>query len=383
MPKRKQSYERLTPFLRGAVFAFALAGFTLEDIQDKIKKPDGSTPCLSTIASTIDTAKANGGFRWDGVPSPATGVGKPRVTTPALDRKIHNFVMKNRGSVKCTVALVRKRLPEARRLNKRTLSRRLQESGLKWLRRRRKSIVPAILRPVRCRFARWVLKQADASLRRWAFTDGTAFYLARSGPEKENAVRAALGPFVWRRADGSDALWEDCLGPSSYKKGQGTCVRIWGLLLVGQLFIYVLPAGETMNRWWYQWIVLKQFPKWFAMALGGCRRKPSHLVQDHEKALWTPEALKALDEVGAHLLKRYPKCSQDLNAIETAWREVRARIDDTEPIEFEDRDDFVARVRLAVRWVNANRSQLLLELCSDQKSRAREVLKLEGSRTSF
>ena len=64
-------------------------------------------------------------------------------------------------------------------------------------------------------------------------------------------------------------------------------------------------------------------------------------------------------------------------------REVRARIDDTEPIEFEDRDDFVARLRLAVRWVNANRSQLLLELCSDQKSRAREVLKLEGSRTSF
>ena len=56
---------------------------------------------------------------------------------------------------------------------------------------------------------------------------------------------------MWRQADGSDGLYEECIGPSAYWKAQGTPVRIWGLLVAGVLFIYVMPGGETMNRWWY------------------------------------------------------------------------------------------------------------------------------------
>ena len=85
--------------------------------------------------------------------------------------------------------------------------------------------------------------------------------------------------------------------------------------------------------------------------------------------------------IGLRLLTSFPKCSQDLNAIETAWREVRARLSDTEPQEIEDRTAFMRRLRNAVSWVNSNRSGLLQQLCQDQKDRARDVLENSGGRT--
>ena len=381
MPK-KISFKRLTPYLRGAIFAFALAGFTLDDIQSEVTKTDGAPPCLQTISDTIARCKKQGGLQWDGVLSPKGALGRARSTATALDKKIVRFVFKYRGRAKVTAAFVQKGLKEARKLNKRTLQRRIAEAGLAWLRRRRKSIVPSVHMSARVSWARWVLKQTDASLKKWAFTDGTAFYLARSVAEQESSVRAALGPFMYRMADGSDALYHDCIGPSSYKKSQGRCVRIWGLLLCGALFIYVLPEGECMNRIWYEWLLLHYFPKWIAKTFGK-RRMPTGLVQDHEKALWTEEATSAMKEIGLNLFKRYPKCSQDLNAIETAWRELRARLYASEPAQMETREAFVVRLRNAVVWLNRNRRQLFLELCSDQKARASEVILRDGGRTSF
>ena len=384
MVKKRTSIERLTPYLRGAIFAFFVAGYTLEQIRDEVKKPDGTTPCLETVSGTIQRCKEEGGIKWDGDVTAQADVGRSRVTTSALDEMIRKFVFKHRGRAKVTVAYVKKELKATRKLADRTLQRRLNEAGLKWLRRRRKSIVPTAEKAARKTFARWVLRQTTASLKRWAFTDGTVFYLARTAAEQQSAVRAALGPYVWRRADGSDALYEDCLGPSSYKKSQGKCVRIWGLLIAGFLFIYyVLPEGECMNRVWYEWLILTQFPKWITKALGGVRRKPSWIIQDHEKALWTPEPLAMMKQLGLNLLTKYPKHSQDLNAIETAWREVRSRLNETEPTTNESRPAFVVRLRAAVAWVNTNRRALFLELCSDQKDRAQEVLKMGGGRTSF
>ena len=386
MTKKKTTFQRLTPYLRGAIYAFFLAGYSLTDIQDKVRKPDGATPSIQTISDTVARCKEAGGFAWDGSSSSTESRGRPRITTAALDKKIRDFVFKHRGRARVTVNFVKKNLKEARKLAPRTLSKRIEEAGLAWLRRRRKAIVPAEHKPVRVKFAKWVLKQTAAKLKGWAFTDGVSFYLARTAKEHEHSVRAALGPFVYRMADGSDALYEECLGPSSYKKSQGTCVRVWGLLLLGTLFVYVLPEGHErgrcMNRFWYEWIVLKQFPKWIVKAMGA-RRKPTYLVQDHERALWAQEPRTAMRTVGLKLLERYPKCSQDLNAIETTWRELRARLNDTEPTDFESRQAFVARLRNSVVWVNRNRASLLKELCGDQKERAREVILRGGSRTGF
>ena len=125
-----------------------------------------------------------------------------------------------------SVPLIRKKLVAARKVTKRTLQRRLCEAGLAWLRRRRKSLVPEVHKRARRLFAQWVLSRRSGTLSRWVYSDGASFYLARTQAEHDSKKRAALGPYVWRMADGSDGMYEDCIGPSAYWKAQGTCVRV-------------------------------------------------------------------------------------------------------------------------------------------------------------
>ena len=37
------------------------------------------------------------------------------------------------------------------------------------------------------------------------------------------------GDIVWRMTDGTDALFQDTIGPSSYGKAQGKPVKVWGM----------------------------------------------------------------------------------------------------------------------------------------------------------
>ena len=87
--------------------------------------------------------------------------------------------------------------------------------------------------------------------------------------------------------------------------------------------------------------------------------------------------------ISLELLENYPKCSQDLNPIENAWREVRARLDDTMPVQMETRQDFIKRLRLAVSWVNRHQANYLQQICLEQKVRANAVLLQSGGRTKF
>ena len=75
--------------------------------------------------------------------------------------------------------------------------------------------------------------------------------------------------------------------------------------------------------------------------------------------------------------------AQDLNAVETAWRELRARLNETMPTGRELRSEFLARLRRAVAWVNTHRCDLFKELCTNQKERAREVVAAKGGRTKY
>lgn len=246
--RQSGTYARLTPFLRGVIFGMFLAGSSVSEIMDEVTKPDGSTPSKTAVEDAIQRVQQTGALLSDGGSGGASSAGRPRSTEAALDKKIVKFVFKHRGLAKVTVAFLRKRLPAIRKLSTRTLQRRLQEAGLAWMKRRRKSLVPTQHKPARLRFARWVLRQSAAMLRAWAYSDGTTFYLARSASEHQDKARAALGTHVWRMASGSDALFEECVGPSRYAKAQGQAVRIWGLLINGILFVFVLPAGECMNR---------------------------------------------------------------------------------------------------------------------------------------
>ena len=376
--KNISSYARLSPYVKGIIFGLFLAGTALEDIVGAVTKDDGSHPCQQTVATVVRRCKAEGGSKWDGEAQTA-GRGPPRKTTTALDRKIVKLVFKNRGRAKVTVDYVMKKIPSARKLSRSTIERRLSEAGLTWMRRRQKSLVTLVHRQARLDFSDWVLPRTVTTLRRWVYTDGTSFYLARDAGQKEHKMRGALGTHVWRMATGSDALFEDCVGPSAYWKAQGLCVRIWGLLVAGVLFVHVLPEGQVMNRWYYAKIIAQFFPGWIRQVMG--RRARPLLVQDHEKALWTAEAREAMKDNGVELLESYPKCSQDLNVIETAWRELKQRLAATEPMRMEDRASFVKRMRLAVQWINRNRSDYLRNLCFAQKDRAKDVKEQKGGRT--
>ena len=95
--------------------------------------------------------------------------------------------------------------------------------------------------------------------------------------------------------------------------------------------------------------------------------------------------MAALERVGLELVPKYPRVSQGFNAIENVWKKLRDRLATTLPQGREIREDFIFRRRSVVSWLNRNKAQEFLYLCTNQKERCRECLSLTppGSRTGW
>ena len=305
------------------------------------------------------------------------GSGPPRKTTEAQDNELLDLVFDLRGKRKVTVNYLRTSVGWARRLGNSALEERLHDAGLAYLQRRRKTLVLKLDRPARLKYCRWVLRQTQQFLDQWCWADGTVFFLDRTEAENEETQRAALGKDVWRMTDGSDALYDDCVGPSCYKKGQGHPVKIWGLLAHGVLSIYVCEQGETFDQYVYQELVEDYFSKW----KGPC----TYLVQDFEPAIRTEEALLAVKDAGLELVELYPKRCQDFNAIENVWKMLKEEVWKTMPLGVEKRDAFITRLHKCVTYVNKHRRKEILKLSRNQKQRAKDCLEATppGSRTKW
>ena len=85
------------------------------------------------------------------------------------------------------------------------------------------------------RFWDLAIHQQRGLSNRFAYTDGTTLYLARTWQELEDKQRAALGKLCWRMASGKDGLFDENVGFSMYAKAQGLPVKIWGLFANGRL----------------------------------------------------------------------------------------------------------------------------------------------------
>jgi hypothetical protein len=213
--------------------------------------------------------------------------------------------------------------------------------------------------------------------------------LARGPGEQDQKKRAALGRFVWRRANGSDGLFDDNVGPSLYAKAQGLPVKIWGLLANGRLEYWVLPAdpeepgkkSTNMTGERYEQLINTKFAVWRRACFADSA--PCHLVQDHEKCLWQPQNLDALRRAGCPVVSGHPKSSPDLNAIEGVWRLLKERLEATEPEGVETRAEFLARLRRSVNWLNEHKEEDMLNMCTNQKVRAKEVLERGGAKCSW
>ena len=92
--------------------------------------------------------------------------------------------------------------------------------------------------------------------------------------------------------------------------------------------------------------------------------------------------LAAENTAGLDTVMNYPKCSPDLNAIEGWWKRLKDVLTERAPEHIETRPAFIARLRRTVRWLNQRARADGLKLCTDQKERAREVLRLKGARCS-
>ena len=98
---------------------------------------------------------------------------------------------------------------------------------------------------------------------------------------------------------------------------------------------------------------------------------------------WKDSSRKALKAAGFHVLKNYPKCSPDLNAIEGWWRRLRQRLEETAPVKCEKRAEFLKRLRRTVTWLNVNCRADGRTLCCNQKDRANKVLLLKGAKCEW
>ena len=106
---------------------------------------------------------------------------------------------------------------------------------------------------------------------------------------------------------------------------------------------------------------------------------------DYERCLRSASALHALSKTPLQLVEPYPRVSQDFNAIENAWGILKKRLMHTMPTNLEGRDDFIKRLKVAVKWMNEQKSEQLWELSTNQKKRAGDCLAMTppGGRTTW
>ena len=368
------SKYQLTPFEVGQVKAHMSHGLGCTSIASRVFKADGKSKFSEeAIRICMNKLKNDPAYRGER----EEGSGAPRKTDAKQDKKVIQWVLKRRGKEKISVSRLKQKFPFLRKLGNSAVEDRLHDADLEFLRRRKKPIVEKQYLAERITYCQSVKRKHQSTLDKWAYTDGTVYYLDRNDSEHENTVRAALGTHVWRKSDNSDALWDECIGPSSYNKGQGIPVKIWGFLAMGVLHVHVLDHRENMDQDLYTDLIEDKFEEW----AGNCE----YLVCDYEGCLRCEMPLNAIAKAGLKLVDSYPRTSQDFNAIENAWKIVKERLNETVPTYNEGRNEFIQRYMAAVRWVNKNRSHQLWYLSTNQKERADDCLaqKPKGGRTKW
>ena len=149
-------------------------------IADRMVKADGkSTFHENTIQNCINKLEQQPNWRGEREP----GSGRPRKTTPKQDKQMVKWLLKERGNQKVSVSCLQKQFPFLRQLSNTLVEERLFDAQLEYLRRRKKSIVTKDYLEARVEYCQGVKRKRAASLEKWAYTDGTVFYLDRSASE--------------------------------------------------------------------------------------------------------------------------------------------------------------------------------------------------------
>lgn len=386
----KCSFARLSTLAKGRIIGFREEGVARAEVADRVRKTDGTPPSIKAVDDIYNRFLEDP--EWEDEPSRAGG--RPRDLTPKQETMVKRTLLRDVGKFKVTAKYIKRRHPELRAALDKTIQRTFRRLGYSYQCRRKKAAIGEKYKPGRLKYCDWLLKQDQAFLNRFAYTDGKTFWLARTEVELADKERAAVGPCCWRLEDGSDALEDRNVGPSSYAKSQGRPVKVWGLFFNGRLEYWVLPENdkqgtENMTGKRYNYMVTTFFAKWKRACYPTFpKAEKVPLVKDFEKFLrWGKKKpcdnLKGERDAGFETVKLHPKCSPDFNAIEGWWHQLQQRLDLTAPAELEPRAAFIKRLRRTVTWMNANLKQQGRLLCTNQKARARAVKKLKGARCKW
>ena len=105
------STAQLTPFEIGQIKAHLHHGVGPAEIARIITKLDGHHPSQPSVSDAAEKLREDPSWRGER----QSGSGRPRATSPALDKAIVDIFFRHRGSAKVTVAFIKKRIVAARR----------------------------------------------------------------------------------------------------------------------------------------------------------------------------------------------------------------------------------------------------------------------------
>jgi transposase len=194
---------------------------TRREILDTATKSDGNPVGKTAIDETIERMEREP--TWRGAD---TGVGEGRGRPTLLDEEdreeIRDLVFDNQAKACVTTSFVQRKIKRLREVSRWCIGRALHAAGLAWLIRRDKRVVPKEHVKERMDYCEWIIERRQDFLNRFAYTDGTTFYLARTDAELVDKQRLALGKRCWRMATGKDGLQGGNVGASMYAKSQGS-----------------------------------------------------------------------------------------------------------------------------------------------------------------
>ena len=162
-------YQRLDAWGRGQAVALAEEGYSSHEIAQRVRKPPtgrrlGSHPDPRSVRHLVLKAREDPKYRGQNPP----GLGRKPRLTDRQQSKLVELVFKHRGGSVVTSTFCQKQLSFLRKVSRWTVTRALHQAGLAWLRRRQKKWVPPLARAGRIAYARWLLRQDQATLAKQA-----------------------------------------------------------------------------------------------------------------------------------------------------------------------------------------------------------------------
>jgi len=281
--------------------------------------------------------------------------GRPRVTSATTDNSI---IIMSKRSPRASSAKIQSQLPPENRPGKRTIRRRLFDSGLKSCRPAKKPLLSKKNIRDRLVFCR---KYRNWSADEWEnvyFSDESTFtqfyafsrHVRRPAGKRNDpkyctsAVKQCAKLMVW--------------GAFSGKSGRGG--------------IWFMPQGETINAAVYKSILeekLLRFREIHGIEYFQHDGAPCHMAKSVSK--W-------LKDKNFNIIGPWPGSSPDLNPIENLWVQMKRKVAANNPTSLQDLKDIVRKV-----WIAETPLEYCKTLARSMPRRIADVLAAKGHHTKY